>query len=313
MVNRIVSRDASDRMMVISSASASDPGNFYVFDRTKAELRQFARPFADLDGATLAPVKPVRYAARDGLSIPAYLTLPAGRDPKALPLIVMPHGGPFLRDKGDYDPWVQFLANRGYAVLQPNYRGSTGYGKAYVDAATGEWGRKMQDDLDDGVHWLAAQGMIDPKRVCIMGGSYGGYAAMWAAVRNPDVYRCAISFAGISDVNAMLRYDKNLFAASRYDRDRRGRIRTKDQDMDAVSALQHAAEIKVPLLIAHGKKDQRVPFSQSTRLHEALDKAGKPNDFVLYPEEGHGFSKEEDSVDFLKRVDAFLAKYNPAS
>jgi dipeptidyl aminopeptidase/acylaminoacyl peptidase len=312
MVNRIVSRDASDRLMVVASYSASDPGSFYVFDRVKGELREFARPYAELDGATLSPVKPVRYAARDGLSIPAYLTLPAGREAKALPLIMLPHGGPFLRDEGEYDSSVQFLANRGYAVLQPNFRGSTGYGKSFVDAATGEWGRKMQDDLDDGVHWLAAQGIIDPKRVCIMGGSYGGYAAMWAAVRNPDIYRCAISLAGVSDVNAMLRFDKNLFASDRYDRDRRERIRTGDQDMDSVSALPHAAEIRIPILIAHGKKDHRVPVSQSIRLHEALDKAGKPNEFVLYPDEDHGFSKSEDSVDFLKRVEAFLVRYNPA-
>jgi dipeptidyl aminopeptidase/acylaminoacyl peptidase len=313
LANRIVSRDASDRLMVVLSASASDPGSYYIFDRTKSELREFARPYAALDGAALSPVKAVHYAARDGLSIPAYLTLPTAREAKALPLILMPHGGPFVRDDGAFDPWVQFLADRGYAVLQPNYRGSTGYGKAYVDAASGEWGRKMQDDLDDGVHWLAAQGTVDPRRVCIMGGSYGGYAAMWAAVRNPDIYRCAISFAGISDVNAMLRYDANLFASDRYDRDRRERIRAKGQDMDSVSALPHAAEIRIPILIVHGKKDPRVPVSQSVRLHEALEKAGKPHDFVLYPDEGHGFSKAEDSVDFLKRVEIFLARYNPAS
>ena len=119
----------------------------------------------------------------------------------------MPHGGPFVRDKWTYEPWAQFLANRGYVVLQPNFRGSTGYGKAFVDAASGEFGRKMQDDLDDGVRWLAGRGLVDPKRVCILGASYGGYAAMWAAVRNPEIYRCAISFAGISDVAAMLRFD----------------------------------------------------------------------------------------------------------
>ncbi|HEY1605287.1 MAG TPA: S9 family peptidase [Allosphingosinicella sp.] len=313
MVNRILSRDASDHFMVVSSASGSDPGGYYIFDRIKGELRQFARPYAQLDGATLAPVTPVHYAARDGLSIPAYLTLPVGRDSKNLPLIVMPHGGPFARDNGDYDAWAQFLANRGYVVLQPNYRGSTGYGKAYVDAATGEWGRKMQDDLDDGVHWLVAQGVVDPKRVCIMGGSYGGYAAMWAAARNPDIYRCAISIAGISDMGAMLRYDASWMTAKRYYHDWRDRIRgAQNQDLDGISALKHVDEIRIPLLIAHGKDDGRVPDSQSIRLHEALEKAGKPHEFVLYPGEGHGFSKEADSVDFLKRMDAFLARYNPA-
>jgi dienelactone hydrolase len=312
-VNRIVSRDETDNRMIVWSSSASDPGIYYVFDRSTSQLRRFAQPYAELDGQRLAPVEPVHYAARDGLDIPGYLTLPLGRDPKNLPLILMPHGGPFERDKGAYDAEVQFLANRGYVVLQPNFRGSTGYGKAYVDAATGEWGRKMQDDLDDGVHWLVQRGIVDPKRVCIMGASYGGYAALWGAVRNPELYRCAISLAGISDMPAMVRYDSTQLIATRYFRDWRDRVRGQQhQDLDAVSALPHAAEIRIPLLIAHGKMDGRVPPSQSIRLHEALEKAGRVHEYVLYPEEGHGFDKAADAVDFLKRVDAFLARYNPA-
>jgi hypothetical protein len=215
-VNRVVSRDATDTRMLVWSRAAADPGTYYLYDRAKGELREVAKPYAALDGKPLAPVEPVHYAARDGLSIPAYLTKPLGRGDKGLPLIVMPHGGPFVRDKWEYDAWVQFLANRGYVVLQPNYRGSTGYGKAFVDAATGEFGRKMQDDLDDGVRWLVGTGLVDPKRVCIMGASYGGYAAMWAAARNPDIYRCAISFAGISDVKGILRYDPSGWSARRY-------------------------------------------------------------------------------------------------
>jgi dipeptidyl aminopeptidase/acylaminoacyl peptidase len=313
LVNDIVSRDAADRRMVIWSSSASDAGGYYVFDRAKGEMKEFARPYAALDQAALASVQPVRYAARDGLQIPAYLTLPLGRKAAGLPLVILPHGGPFLRDKWEYSAWVQFLANRGYAVLQPNFRGSTGYGKPFVDAATGEFGRKMQDDLDDGVRWLVSRGLVDPKRVCIMGGSYGGYAALWAAVRNPDIYRCAISFAGISDVGAMLRYDRGLMTATRYYRDWRDRIRGDAHfDLDAVSPIRRAAEIKMPLLIAHGKDDTTVPPGQSIKLHEALEKSRVAHEYVLYPDEGHGFSKVEDSVDFLKRVDAFLAKYNPA-
>jgi dipeptidyl aminopeptidase/acylaminoacyl peptidase len=196
-INRIVSRDAEDRMMIVDSGGASDPGTFYIYDSKKRELREFAKPYSALDGKVLAPVEAVRYAARDGLSIPAYLTTPVGRDPKGLPLIVLPHGGPFARDKWQYETWVQFLANRGYAVLQPNFRGSTGYGTEYVDRASGEFGRKMQDDLDDGVRWLSDKGLVDAKRVCIMGASYGGYAAMWGAARSPELYRCAISFAEV--------------------------------------------------------------------------------------------------------------------
>ncbi|HEX8263598.1 MAG TPA: S9 family peptidase [Allosphingosinicella sp.] len=312
-VNRIVSRDAVDRRMVVWSGGASDPGTYYVFDRTKGELRELARPYAALDGKPLAPVRPVRYAARDGLAIPAYLTLPLGRPAEGLPLIVMPHGGPFIRDKWAYEPWAQFLANRGYAVLQPNFRGSTGYGKAFVEAASGQFGRKMQDDLDDGVRWLVERGTVDPKRVCILGASYGGYAAMWAAVRNPDLYRCAISFAGISDVGEMLRFDRSQWIAQRYYRDWRDRIRGEGGfDLAKVSPIARAAEIRIPLLIAHGQKDANVPFAQSKKLHEALLRAQVPHDFVVYPEEGHGFSSVDDSVDFLKRVERFLARHNPA-
>lgn len=312
-VNRIVSRDGADNRMLVLSTTGSDPGTYYLFDRGKRTLAVLANSHDALDGKTLAPVEPVSYPARDGLAIPAYLTRPVGRGGKGLPLIVMPHGGPFVRDKWAYDAWVQFLANRGYVVLQPNFRGSTGYGTTYVDAASGEFGRKMQDDLDDGVRWLAGQGLVDPKRVCIMGASYGGYAAMWGAARNPDIYRCAISFAGISDIRSMLRYDPSNWIARRYYRDWRDRIRGDSKfDLETVSPLARARDIRIPLLIAHGKDDKRVPSSQSTKLHEALQRAGRPHEYVLYPEEGHGFTKPENAVDFLKRVERFLAANNPA-
>jgi dipeptidyl aminopeptidase/acylaminoacyl peptidase len=312
-INRVVSRDSADERMIVHSSAASDPGIYYLYEASKRALTELARPYPELQDKPLAPVEPVRYAARDGLSIPAYLTKPIGRGDKGLPLVVMPHGGPFVRDKWDYEPWAQFLANRGYVVLQPNYRGSTGYGKAFVDAASGEFGRKMQDDLDDGVRWLTGSGLVDPKRVCILGASYGGYAAMWAAVRNPDVYRCAISFAGISDVRAILRYDPSGWVARRYYRDWRDRIRGDSKfDVEKVSPLKHAAELRIPILLAHGQKDKRVPVEQTVKLHQALASAGRPHEFVLYPEEGHGFAKVEDSKDFLTRVERFLAENNPA-
>jgi len=313
-INRVVSRDAADSRMIVWSTTASDPGVYYLYDRARGDLREIARPHPALEGKPLAPVEPIRYAARDGLSIPAYLTTPLGRGEKGLPLIVMPHGGPFVRDSWEYDAWAQFLANRGYVVLQPNFRGSTGYGKEFVDAASGQYGRKMQDDLDDGVRTLVQRGLVDPKRVCIMGASYGGYAAMWAAARNPEIYRCAISFAGISEMKTMLHYDPGSWSARRYYRDWRDRIRGEDKfNLDEVSPLSRAAQIKVPLLIAHGEKDKTVPVIQSKKMDEALSRAGIAHEFVLYPEEKHGFAKAEDSIDFLKRVEAFLARYNPAS
>jgi dipeptidyl aminopeptidase/acylaminoacyl peptidase len=312
-VNRIVSRDSTDNRMLVLSATGSDPGTYYLFDRARRTLDVLASSNEALEGKSLAPVEAVDYRARDGLTIPAYLTKPVGRGGKGLPLIVMPHGGPFVRDKWAYDAWVQFLANRGYAVLQPNFRGSTGYGRDYVDAASGEFGRKMQDDLDDGVRWLVERGVADPKRVCIMGASYGGYAAMWAAARNPDVYRCAISFAGVSDIRSMLRFDPSNWIARRYYRDWRDRIRGDEKfDLETVSPLAQAGKIRIPVLIAHGKEDKRVPPSQSAKLHEALQRLGRAHEYVLYPEEGHGFDKAENAADFLRRVEGFLAQHNPA-
>jgi dipeptidyl aminopeptidase/acylaminoacyl peptidase len=254
----------------------------------------------------------VSYAARDGLQIPAYLTLPRGIEAKQLPLIVMPHGGPFLRDEWGYDTWVQFLANRGYVVLQPNFRGSTGYGRDFVVKGEGQWGRTMQDDLDDGVKWLVEQGKVDPKRVCIMGGSYGGYAALWAAARNPEIYRCAISFAGISDLAAMIKYDRRAFAATRYYTAWRERVQgDKSFDLNTVSPLYAIDRINIPLLIAHGSDDENVPLAQSKKLHEALLKAKKPHSYIVYEGEGHGFDKPENATAFLEQVDQFLRTNNP--
>lgn len=312
-INRVVSMSRDARRMLVWTSSAADPGAYYLFNPEAGVMMLFARPYERLKGATLAPMTSTRYAARDGLEIPAYLTLPVGVEPRSLPLIVMPHGGPFARDAWTFDSWVQFLANRGYAVLQPNFRGSTGYGTEFVAKGYGQWGRGMQDDLDDGVKWLVQSGTVDPRRVCIMGASYGGYAAMWAAARNPDVYRCAISFAGVSDLASMMRYDRQLFAATRYYRDWRMRVQgEKGFDLDSVSPLRAVDRVRVPLLIAHGSKDDTVPPSQSIRMHEALTKAGKPHEFTIYEGAGHGLSDPAHAIDFLGRVEAFLQTHNPS-
>lgn len=312
-INRVISMSADSNRMLVWTGSASDPGEFYDYQVSVQRLSLLAAPYDGLEGRTLAEVSSVHYSARDGLQIPAYLTLPPGREPKSLPLIVMPHGGPFARDKWEYDVWVQFLANRGYAVLQPNFRGSTGYGKAYVDKGVGQWGRGMQDDLDDGVKWLVDQGKVDPKRVCMMGASYGGYAALWAAVRNPQTYRCAISLAGVSDVGEMLKYSQGMFSARRYYTAWRKTVAgDKHFDPRSISPLQAVDKISIPLLIAHGDHDEIVPVSQSQQLHDALTKAGKPHEYVVYPGEGHGFEQPEDATNFLERVEVFLDKNNPA-
>ncbi|HEX8064858.1 MAG TPA: alpha/beta fold hydrolase [Allosphingosinicella sp.] len=312
-VNRVLNLSRDRNVVLVWSGAAHDPGTYYIFDRKAKRMEAFASPYEGLAEPQLAPVKPVRYTARDGLNIRGYLTLPRGAEPKALPLILLPHGGPFARDSYQFDPLVQFLASRGYAVLQPNFRGSTGFGRDFVERGYGEWGKKMQDDLDDGVAWLAGQGIADPKRVCIAGLSYGGYAAMWGAIRNPEIYRCAISMAGVSDIRAMLKYDGRALVATRYSKLWRRKVEGEEKrDLAAVSPLQQAARLNVPVLIAHGEQDGNVPADQSRQMIKALKGRGARVQSAFYPGAGHGFTRSADSVDFMKRVEAFLDVHNPA-
>lgn len=307
-VAQIVSKTPDRVVMLVKISGPTNPGAYYVLDRRVGTMRRFAQVNESLRPAQLAPMKPVNYKARDGLEIPGYLTLPVGRAPKNLPFIIMPHGGPAARDSLSYDYWVQFLANRGYAVLQPNYRGSTGYGTAHYEAGNGEWGLKMQDDLTDGVRWAVEQGIADPKRVCIVGGSYGGYAAMQGLVRDPDLYRCAVSFAGVSHMKSLLAYNRNFltykFARKQWQR--------SAPDFDAISPVNFVDRIKAPLLLVHGKDDLSVPYSQSTRMHSAMTKAGKQVEFLSQEKGDHHLSIEADRIGFLAAMEAFLAKHNPA-
>jgi dipeptidyl aminopeptidase/acylaminoacyl peptidase len=223
-------------------------------------------------------------------------------------LILMPHGGPCARDSERWDWWAQFLADRGYAVLQPNYRGSSGFGTDFAEKAQGEWGLKMQDDLDDAVAWAVKSGLADGARVCIAGASYGGYAALRAASRGGSVYRCAISYAGVSDLGAILRYDRRFLNTGA----RRDWLRRQAPDVRAVSPINHAASFSIPTLIMHGKKDRTVPVAQSRAMAEKLERAGKSFTYIEQPEADHHFSNEADRLQFLRELEAFLAKNNPA-
>ena len=233
----------------------------------------------------------------------------------SLPLIVLPHGGPYgLRDRPDYDPEVQFLANRGYAVLQPNYRGSGGFGKEFYLKGEGQWGRQMQDDLDDGMDWLVRDGIVDPARVCIVGGSYGGYAALWGATRNPERYRCAASFAGVSDLGRQLKYQLTFRLDPRYRKDWRRIVQGPPEfDTKTVSPLFTVDQLKRPVLLVHGDADQTVPFRQSKLYADALKAAGKPYEFHTLVNEGHGFSSSGNLKRWLDYLETFLTKWNPAN
>jgi dipeptidyl aminopeptidase/acylaminoacyl peptidase len=312
--NQLVDWSRDRQRILIHASKPNDPGVYYILDRGAGEMKIVLVPYAKIPEKALSPVKFVRFQARDGLQIPAYLTIPNGKTERGLPLILFPHGGPFANDSWNYDPWVQFFANRGYAVLQPQFRGTTGFGRQYVERGNGEFGRGMQDDLDDGVDWLVKQEIVDPKRVCIAGGSYGGYAAMWGAIRNPERYRCAISWAGVTDLKGQLKHDRTLFAARRYYRDWRERVAGIDDkrtDLDDLSPLRQARRLKVPLLLGHGKIDRTVPVTQSEEMEKALSKSGIPVEAVYYAKRGHSMGSPEDFADWLWHMEKFLAQHNP--
>jgi dipeptidyl aminopeptidase/acylaminoacyl peptidase len=259
-------------------------------------------------------VRRISYAAGDGTEIPAYLTLP-DRPAHDLPLVVLPHGGPQVRDTADFDWWSQALASLGYAVLRPNYRGSA-LGWHFQSKGFGEWGRKMQTDLSDGVRYLTKEGVVDPKRVCIVGASYGGYAALAGPSLDPGVYRCAVSVAGIADVHRMLEA-ANAFAPS-YN----GRIQSyfdrylgvtgpADPRINAISPIKHVDAINVPVLLIHGRDDSVVDYGQSEAMYEALRRAKKDAQFVTLKKEDHWLSRPETRLQMLDATAAFLLAHNP--
>ena len=314
--SRVTILDMTDdlsRLLVLQSGPA-DPGALYVFTPDTMGLDLFAEYRPNVRAALLAEPQAIRYDARDGTSIHAYLTLPVGREARGLPLIVHPHGGPYgIRDTDSYDDTVQLLANRGYAVVQPNYRGSGGYGEAFELLGNGQIGRAMQDDLDDAVAHLVAEGIVDPDRVCIFGSSYGGFAAMWGAIRNPEIYRCAASFAGVSHFERQLGHTRDFL----YGRNK-GRFWNRvdgdqtDFDLDDVSPAVQVARLTRPLLLMHGEQDDIVPFSQHRLMERRARSAGVEVETLTFPDAGHGFDTPEDEQLYYDTLLAFLQRHNPA-
>lgn len=308
------SRDRS--RMVVFGETPEDAGTYYVFDAGPRTLRVVRRTYPEITGvAALGNRQAITYRAQDGTRIPAYLTLPVNAE-RNVPLVVMPHGGPHVRDDFTFDPMASFLASRGYAVLQPNYRGSTGYGYAYFHAGRGNWGDGvMQTDVTDGVGALVRAGIADPNRICIMGGSYGGYAALAGATLTPDLYRCAISLFGVSDVLRML--DETALAsrggpgslASDWWKLSIGDRRADREHLRAISPVNLADRVRIPILLMHGKEDQTVPVEQSRIMRDALRAAGKDVELIEIDHEFHGFLFEENRTREFREVEAFLARH----
>lgn len=301
-----------EQSWLITAYSDTDPGSTYLFNRQSKKLDFQYRGRPDMPMDDLAEMKPVRYKSLDGLEIPAYLTLPKGIDAKNLPVIIMPHGGPWYRDSWGFNPYHQFLANRGYAVLSPNFRGSTGYGKAFLDAGNGEWGQKMQDDLTAGAQYLIDEGIADPDRVGIMGGSYGGYATLAGLTFTPDVYAVGVSIVGPSNLETLLNSIppywesiRNLFYVRMGDPNtEEGLAQIKRQ-----SPLYSANNIKVPLMVVQGANDPRVKQAESDQIVIAMRELGLPVTYIVAPDEGHGFAKPINNMAFLAGAEQFLAEH----
>ncbi len=306
-----VSRDSADSTWIVAYSTIDNPAVYYVYDRRNIEARELFTAIPALDSYTLRPMEGIEITSRDGLVLPSYATTP---DPERFgagpwPTIMMVHGGPWYRDYYGFDPFSQLFADRGFAVLQVNFRGSTGFGKAFLNAANKEWGAAMQDDITDGVHWAVEQGIADPDRVVILGGSYGGYAALAGAVFTPDIYCAVVDFFGPSNLVTFIEtippYWKPMLAMMNI---RVGDIEdeTDRAMLEDRSPLNHVQNITMPIFIAQGANDPRVVQAESDQMVMALRSIDTPVVYVLYTNEGHGFVHEENRLDFAGRVEEFL-------
>jgi dienelactone hydrolase len=297
-----------ENVFVVRSYSDLEPPSFRVLDVERHSMLSLGSAYPDRDLSTLAPMRSISYPARDRTSIPAYLSTPLGKSAN-LPLIVMPHGGPIARDSWGYFFLREFLVSRGYAVLQMNFRGSSGYGDDWFFAAHQDWGGLTYDDVVDGARWAIEQKIADPRRVCIVGWSFGGYLALLGAQRNADLFRCSVDIAGVSDLGLLIDEGHNWLSSESIKK----QIGTDAAKLKLNSPRMHAAEFDVPLLMLHGDSDAQVPFEQSEAMHSVLKHAGKAHRFVAVPNADHQFSAEKDRVTMLREIEAFLAEHLGAS
>jgi dipeptidyl aminopeptidase/acylaminoacyl peptidase len=303
-------RDHADRTWLASFSADDGPIAYYSYDRQSGEGRFLFSHRPELERYTLAKMEPFTVTARDSLTLHGYLSFPPGAERSRLPAVLFVHGGPWARDAWGFDPYVQWFANRGYLCVQVNFRGSTGYGKAFVNAGDREWGARMHDDLLDTVSWIVERGWADPARIGIYGGSYGGYAALVGAAFTPDVFRCAVDLVGPSNLKTLIEsippYWRPLIAQFH---ERVGNPETDAEFLWSRSPLSRADQIRIPLLIGQGANDPRVKQAESEQIVAALREKGIPHEYLLYPDEGHGFVKPENRLSFQAAAERFLAEH----
>ncbi len=306
----ITSSSKNEDKFIVRTYSDRSLGAYYFYDATEDTVEKIIEVSSWLREAEMAEMKPITYAARDGLTIHGYLTLPVGAAAKNLPVVVNPHGGPWARDRWGFNPEVQFLANRGYAVLQTNFRGSTGYGRAFWEASFRQWGLSMQDDITDGVNYLIEQGIADPKRVAIYGGSYGGYATLAGLAFTPDLYACGVDYVGVSNLFTFLQtippYWKPMLEMMY---EMVGNPEDLKEQFEQTSPALRADRITAPLLIAQGAKDPRVNVAESDQMVEALQQRGVKVAYLVKENEGHGFHNEENRFEFYEAMERFLGEH----
>jgi dipeptidyl aminopeptidase/acylaminoacyl peptidase len=306
----IVAYDDNRTKAIVWTGSDQLPAKYYLYDFASKSATEAANPYPWINEKHMAAMKPVTYTSRDGLTIHGYLTLPKGIDPKNLPVVINPHGGPWFRDTWSFDPVAQLLANRGYAVLKMNFRGSTGYGRKYWEASFKQWGKKMQDDVTDGVEWLKKEGIADPKRVAIYGASYGGYTTLAAITFTPDLYACAVDYVGVANLFTFMKTIPPYWKPYLDQFHEMVGDPAKDSLLLAeASPVLHADKIKVPLLIAQGANDPRVNKNESDQMVAALKKRGIDVEYIVKNDEGHGFQNQNNQYDFYGAMEKFLDKY----
>ncbi len=308
----LADRTQADDVWLVGYDSDRTPGRFYRWDRKTKQGTLLFTTRPKLEGLSLAEMKAVVIPARDGLKLHSYLTLPVGVPGKNLPMVLFPHGGPWARDEWGFNGYAQWLANRGYAVLQPNFRGSTGYGKKFLNAGNREWGLKMHDDLIDAVNWAVKEGIADPKKIGIMGGSYGGYCALAAITFTPEVFACSVDVVGPSNLKTLINSIPPYWKPIRSIFDVRVGNVEDPKDAELVrkaSPLNSADRIVRPLLIGQGANDPRVKQAESEQIVAAIEKNHGKVIYVVYPDEGHGFARPENRTDFNARAEAFLGSY----